>query len=158
MNYDELKKKHPELNWAEAENTDPKELEAAAELFDRMAKQRREKYLNSLVPKTFDPDIWPVDELPYNTAFIGYLDTSFENLVKHFGLPNCIGDDYKVSTEWILKDSKGRIITIYDYKETNLYDNGLPTVEQFRKWKSYQWHIGGTTKDAAEFLVKLIEK
>jgi hypothetical protein len=157
MNYDELKKKHPELNWAEAENADPEELEAAAELFDKIAKQKRQEYLNSLVPKEFNPKVWPSDDTPYNTSFIGYLDTSFENLIRHFGLPNGIGDDYKVSTKWILHDYKGRIITIYDYKETNLYSDENPSVEEFRRRKSYQWHIGGTTPEAAQLLVEIIE-
>lgn len=157
MNYDELKKKHPELNWAEAENADPEDLEAAAELFDRIAKQKRQDYLQSLVPKEFTGKVRPVDRLPYGTSLIGYLETSFETLVKHFGLPNGTGDDYKVSTEWILEDDKGRTITIYDYKETNLYSSENPTVEQFRRRKSYQWHVGGQTPLAAELLVKMIE-
>jgi len=158
MNYDELKKKHPELNWAEAEDVDPEELEAAAELFDSIAKQKRQEYINSLVPKKFTGPIHPSKtRLNLGPGFKGYLETSFENLVKHFGLPNSEGDNYKVSTEWVLEDEEGNIITIYDYKETNLYSQGYPSVDQFRKMKSYQWHIGAFTNTSVELLVKMIE-
>lgn len=157
MNYDELKKKHPELNWAEAEEVNPEDLEAAAELFDRIAKQKRQELLEASAPKEFTGEFRPTDKDPL-VGFVGYLETSFEKLVSHFGLPNGEGADYKVSTKWILEDRKGHIITIYDYKETNLYSNEYPTVDKFRKRKSYQWHIGSNSYDAVQQLVKLFEK
>ncbi len=36
MTYDELKIKYPDLNWEEAEEASPEDLEAAAESFDRL--------------------------------------------------------------------------------------------------------------------------
>jgi len=145
MNYDELKKKHPELNWAEAEDVNPEELEAAAELFDKIAKQKRQEHLERVIPQDWNQGYWPTTKHPEG-GLAGYVETSFENLVRHFGLPNGNGDDYKVSTEWLLEESSGLIISIYDYKETNLYDGGLPSVDQFRRQKSYNWHIGGSQK------------
>ncbi len=36
MNYEDLKRKYPELNWKEAEEIDEEDLQAAADLLDRM--------------------------------------------------------------------------------------------------------------------------
>ena len=157
MNYEELKKRHPKLNWAEAEEASPEELEAAAELFDNLARQKRQEYLKSITPNVFTGPVRPSKKTSEGTGFKGYLETSFEELVKHFGMPNNVGDDYKVSTAWVLEDEKGHIITIYDYKETNLYSQRYPSVEQFRKRKSYKWHVRGQTNLAVELLVKMIE-
>jgi hypothetical protein len=157
MNYEELKKKHPDWNWEEAEEASSEELEAAADLYDNLARQKRQEYLRSITPTVFTGHFRPSKKTNLGTGFKGYLETSFEELVKHFGMPNGEGDDYKVSTEWILEDEKGRIVTIYDYKETNLYSRSYPSVEQFRKRKSYQWHIGAQTTLSVELLVKMIE-
>jgi hypothetical protein len=36
MNYEEVKAKHPDWNWAEAEEVSSDDLEAAAEMFDKL--------------------------------------------------------------------------------------------------------------------------
>lgn len=43
MTYDELKKKHPDWNWEEAEDVHEEDLEAAAEYFDRLVIQSKIK-------------------------------------------------------------------------------------------------------------------
>jgi hypothetical protein len=75
----------------------------------------------------------------------GYVTCSYAELVSVFGEPDPRGSDgYKVSTEWNIEDTEeGRSFTLYDYKETNLYSPSLPTVQQFRNQRSYEWHIGG---------------
>lgn len=69
------------------------------------------------------------------------ITTSFEKLKKLFWEPISTWD--KVSTQWNLTYLPKNInFYIYDYKETNLYDDTYPTVEEFRAKKQYDWHIG----------------
>lgn len=85
-----------------------------------------------------------VNEFPNASHLVGYVVCSFAELVRVFGHPmNETGDEYKVSTEWTIRDTvRNKLFTIYDYKETNLYYSGLPSVEQFRALDAYEWHIG----------------
>jgi len=77
------------------------------------------------------------------------LTTSYAELVRRFGEPND-GDEYKVSSEWILiEESTGAIITIHDWKATELYDDDYPTLEKFRELPLYEWHVGGFYAPAA---------
>lgn len=76
-------------------------------------------------------------------SLIGYVSLNFCELLDVFGPPRC-GDDYKVSTEWLVEDTDtGRVFSLYDYKETELYCADLPSVDDFRKQPDYRWHIGG---------------
>lgn len=80
---------------------------------------------------------------------LGEFVASYSDLRDLFGEPNSEADGYKVSTEWVLEDENGEVIYIGDWKETNLYDEEYPTVEQFRNQISANWSIGGTDKDLA---------
>lgn len=74
-------------------------------------------------------------------SLIGYYTASFTELVNVFGQP--FGEDYdKVSTQWNITHN-GSNYYLYDYKETNMYDEDLPSVQEFRNLTSYNWHIGG---------------
>jgi hypothetical protein len=71
-------------------------------------------------------------------------------LIDTFGQPEG-GDGYKVSTEFVFMNSTtGKVFTLYDWKETNLYDReyGLP-VHQFRAMR-YDWHVGSSASKAEE--------
>jgi hypothetical protein len=69
---------------------------------------------------------------------------SYKDLVRVLGEPNSPGDEYKVSTEWVLETDEGIEFTIYDWKETSLYGgDGYPSVEDFRDMDGYSWHVGG---------------
>jgi len=95
---------------------------------------------------------------PLNTGLFGETKPiTFNQLVEVFGEPNGESGD-KVSTEWVLEDTEtGEIVTIYDYKSTNLYHSRYPEVEEFRKSK-YNWHIGGKCFDPkAKSAAKLLE-
>ena len=98
--------------------------------------------------------------LPIELAGIslqGYLTASFDELKSVFGEPNSPGDDYKVSTEWEIKGiDSGAELTIYDWKETVLYDSHELTVEDFRKLPSYEWHVGGNSKGGIFELTKFL--
>lgn len=85
----------------------------------------------------------PTDPMKANGCSLsGEIETSYKTLVKLFGKPNSEGDDYKVSSEWVLEDDLGNVVTVYDWKSTNLYDEGELSVTQFRKLPSYSWHVG----------------
>ena len=72
----------------------------------------------------------------------GYITLSYKDLRRIFGAPQ-ESDGYKVSTEWTIKDTvTGRMFSLYDYKETALYDSDLPSVRKFRQLPEYAWHIG----------------
>ena len=77
------------------------------------------------------------------TSLVGYVSTTFADLVKVFGKPQ-IGpnvDDDKVTCEWNLK-SGDVVFTIYDWK-VNKTPKGV-----------YEWHVGGYNEDS----LKVVEK
>lgn len=91
--------------------------------------------------KTKVPNLTLLDRFGGGTSLIGYMTASYKDLHRVLGPPNVEAGD-KVSTEWAVK-YKGYAFTIYDYKETNIYDRSLPSVRKFRSLPSYEWHIGG---------------
>jgi hypothetical protein len=88
---------------------------------------------------------------PNGTHCLGYFDASYRELRALLGAP--MDGDHKVSTEWKLSGPGGCVVTLYDYKATNLYDNSLPTVRGFRRMKSYEWHIGAHDQASADALL-----
>lgn len=80
------------------------------------------------------------------TCLQGEFDCSYSELVAAIGKPNSSGDGYKVSTEWVLADDEtGRVFTIYDWKETSMYDRSLPSSVSLRAAPTVNWHIGGAS-------------
>ena len=55
------------------------------------------------------------------THKVGAVKSNYQKLKAVFGEPG-EGEGYKVSMEWLLEDSKGRLFSIYDWKMSNLYD------------------------------------
>jgi hypothetical protein len=81
------------------------------------------------------------------TSLIGHVNTSYAKLVKAFGEP-IESDGYKVSGEWVFEDDDGNVFTLYDWKSTNLYDPGYPSISEFRARPEARFHIGGNNKSA----------
>jgi len=76
------------------------------------------------------------------TSRVGNFRATYKELFDLFGEP-VESDGYKVSTEWKVRYFE-KIYTIYDYKETNLYSDELPSVEEFRSDKNPKlWGVGG---------------
>lgn len=77
----------------------------------------------------------------------GYVGASYTELVLVFGQPTYLSKDGqgKTKAEWNLRID-GVPVTIYDYKE---YDKSLDQI--------YEWHIGGTSKEAAEVVQRVLE-
>lgn len=76
------------------------------------------------------------------------------------------GDGYKVSLEWYGRvtedehtDMRGRVFTIYDWKETSLYDDALASPEHLRALDfPREWHIGGHDKRTAELVLEALRE
>ncbi len=80
------------------------------------------------------------------TSLVGYVDASFDELVKTFGQPKD-GDGYKVDAEWIMETPYG-IATIYNYKDGINYNGPTGTpIEKIR-----DWHIGGHSKNVVAYI------
>jgi hypothetical protein len=91
-------------------------------------------------------------------GLVEYLSCSFEELRKVFGEPDPGCDNEKISTEWTVLDTQtGKKFVIYDWKETNLYDDELHSVEEFRALPNHVWHIGGIiSKPDVDALVQFL--
>lgn len=91
----------------------------------------------------------PMDEVN-GSSLKTHVEATYRELVTLLGEPEeC--DGYKVSGEWVVKDKDGNVCTVYDWKRTRLYDEGLPTVRQFRAEKyPSTFNIGGHSGLAAE--------
>lgn len=82
-----------------------------------------------------------------------YFRASYSDLVTLLGEPNAGSDGYKVSTEWCVTYSN-QTYSIYDYKETSLYDEEMPTVKVFRGRDHYDWHVGAR-ENASSFITAM---
>ena len=89
------------------------------------------------------------------TSFKGYIEASYSRLVELFGEPQeC--DGYKESGEWIFESENGDVVTLYDWKQTNLYDEDYPSISEFRSQPKAEFTIGGNDKTVAnEFIAWL---
>jgi hypothetical protein len=85
---------------------------------------------------------------PSGTFLQGHLVTSYQQIVEILGEP-IEGGDYKISGEWILTSEEGRVVTLYDWKSTHLYDQDLPSVEEFRQLDQHEFHIGAADRATA---------
>lgn len=66
------------------------------------------------------------------TARVGHIEASPAELVRLFGKP-LKSDGYKTSGEYLFK-IWDRYITLYDWKATSLYNDSLPSPEDY--WKN----------------------
>jgi hypothetical protein len=95
------------------------------------------------------------------TSLRGGITTSYAKLKALFGEAK-ESDGHKVSSEWVFEDEDGSVATLYDWKQTSLYDEEYPSVDEFRAQSSYDWHIGAKTPEVAvrfeEWLDKELKK
>jgi hypothetical protein len=84
---------------------------------------------------------------PIGTSLKGHIGIPPSKLVLKYGIPQT-ADNYKVSGEYIFEDSNGQVYTLFDYKETELYNSDYTPVETF--WSSnepYEFNIGSKSSD-----------
>ena len=93
--------------------------------------------------------------------------TSFHNttitiepgvLIETFGASE--GDDYKCAHEWSFLGQDGKPYTLYDYKQTSLYDSRLPDpLSPIYLNSKIEFHIGSRgDKEMEEKLVEFIKQ
>lgn len=95
------------------------------------------------------PGVYRDADIRPNGWLCGEITAPYSKLVELLGEPNVESDGYKVSTEWSLVLEDGTDFRLYDYKETSLYDEGLPTVDEFRALPAYSWHIGAALENGS---------
>jgi hypothetical protein len=78
------------------------------------------------------------------TSLQGYIEGNYQKMVELFGEP-IESDGYKVSSEWIFESETGDVVTVYDWKSTNLYDEDLPSIEEFRRFSQCTFHLGSNS-------------
>lgn len=102
---------------------------------------------------------WEHPAMGDGTSGMGEIKVRYKDLVLAFGEP-MESDGHKVSGEWIFfEEESGEVFTIYDWKSTDLYDDGLPSVERFRASnKAVTFNIGGNHKGSVERFKSLILK
>lgn len=79
------------------------------------------------------------------TSHKGYVETTYNTLVKVFGQPKEGSADGKTTCEWRIEFDDGVVATIYDWK-TRTTPKDL-----------YYWHIGGHTHKALDYLETLLK-
>jgi len=90
------------------------------------------------------------------TGFQEYLEGfNYKKIEAVFGRPLSREGDGKISGEWHFQDGEGGVWSLYDYKETDLYSRGKPTVAEWRNSiKDQQYHIGGRGKHGTAMFMK----
>ena len=58
----------------------------------------------------------------YGTHYHDEIVTNYSTLEDLLGPPG-EGDGYKISGRWVFEDDRGQVVTLYDWKETELYDD-----------------------------------
>jgi hypothetical protein len=73
------------------------------------------------------------------TCLQGYIETTYDELVKVFGKPTKLRGD-KITVEWTLQFLDGTVASIYDWK---LSETPMGV---------YNWHIGGKSQHAVNLV------
>jgi hypothetical protein len=90
------------------------------------------------------------------TCLQGYIDIEYDILVKLFGEP-IVGDEYKIDAEWEIIFEDGTVATIYNYKDGYNYCGEHAPYPDITK-KDNDWHIGGSSKLAVEYIERLLKE
>jgi hypothetical protein len=86
-----------------------------------------------------------VDSCKVNgTTLCGYVETTYDNIVKHLGEPVRTNGS-KTNAEWFIEFEDGPVASIYDWK-TNVCPKGV-----------YRWHIGGHKMLVVERIATILD-
>ena len=92
------------------------------------------------------------------TSLMGYIKTTYEEIVEVFGDPRYLGSgDDKVTSEWNLEfdvDGENVVARIYDWK---LVERGV-WPRRFTPFVEYDWHIGGYSTQAAHVVAEYMKR
>ena len=85
------------------------------------------------------------------TSLMGYIDCSYDRLLKTFGAPHT-GDGYKVDAQWLIQFEDNRTASIYNFKDgKNYMGNKGKALDNIR-----DWHIGGHNKSVIEDVKEIL--
>ena len=80
------------------------------------------------------------------THYLGYVNITYDELVRTLGQPKEGSADGKTTCEWRVEFEDGSVATVYDWKvgctPKNLHD----------------WHVGGRSGIALDYLEEVLEK
>ena len=82
------------------------------------------------------------------TYQVALIKANFKDLENLFG-PAHEDDNHKVSGVWYFVDDDNNIITVYDWKQTTLYDASRYTIEQFRNLEVAEFSVGSNSNETA---------
>ena len=92
------------------------------------------------------------------TSVEDYISISPAKLKQLFGEPER-GDGYKMSGIYVFQDWEDNMITLYDWKCTDLYDQGHPSPEDFwNDTKDAYFHVGSIKKETARRFVNILQE
>lgn len=96
------------------------------------------------------------------TSYYGYtIIATGEELIAILGSPNSEGDEYKISTEWVIINNRVKkslkACCLYDWKISESYDSEGMTKEDIRGNVPIEWHIGGRTSNITFKFKTMIE-
>lgn len=78
----------------------------------------------------------------------GTIEAVPATLTKLFGKPEA-GDGWKVSTEWVFQNDLGELVSIYDFKQTSVYSDDLPSPAGLRASKTpVEFSVGASNLEA----------
>jgi len=87
------------------------------------------------------------------TSFLGYIYSTYEQIIEIFGNPVSNGDGYKVDIEWIIDTPHG-VATIYNYKNGKAYLGEKGTDVNL----ICEWHVGGKTVEPYLWIKKQLNE
>jgi len=99
---------------------------------------------------------------PVGTGRMGCAHVSYSKIVEMFGEPTYRGDqgDSRVTFDWTITFSDGTVATIYDRKQSKLYDDDPEafTPDEIKELPTFEWHIGGKSQHAVDLVMSALNR
>lgn len=89
------------------------------------------------------------------TSRQGYAPFSYDRIVEVFGEPDETPWGDESAFHWSITFADGTVASLYDYKDSSLYDERLPSPEQM-KHDFMMWHIGGNGWPAVQLVIQAL--
>jgi hypothetical protein len=141
--FTEIAKKHLRIETLETRNSDSLDFHDVSVWGVEAALQ--EAYLAGKNGKKNMPK-----DRAIGTGFKAAVETTYQNLVDIFGEPQK-GDGYKTEAQWRVLLPKDKILTIYNYKNSQCYSDKYPPVTEVK-----EWHVGGHGNDIVDIFLRMM--
>lgn len=87
------------------------------------------------------------------TSLQGFAPFPYDRIVEVFGEPDEKAWSAESAFTWSITFADGTVASLYDYKESSLYDERLPSPEQMKR-DFAMWHIGGKGWPAVHLVIR----